>query len=164
MRPRGAQGKRGLTEPGPPVSSPGDSLSRSGSRPVKRRAFLGAAAAAGTTAAFVAALRESLEITFDHGPGWPLQTRQLTLFRGALEESTEAHLTLRLYGPNGETFTFRDERLALVSPLVSLDVQLAYAHPRLVPGTWRYVARVEAAGQLAEAALAYELHPFVFGV
>ncbi len=97
-------------------------------------------------------------------PVHPLARKTLTVRRGALARGELATLTLEVAGPR------LDAPLVVVSTTVQLDdvqhwdVRLDYAHSELVPGTWRYVARLSSGDvSLLSPSLEYTLLPFFFG-
>lgn len=124
---------------------------------------MGTAAAAGTAAVFAGALRERFGLAWDAGPAAPLALRELTLVRGHLPADARAILEVRVLGPGVDEPVYREE-LTLSHARVTRPVALSYAHPRLVPGRWRYVARLSAGDQHAECEIGYTLRRFVFGV
>jgi hypothetical protein len=144
-----------------------------------RRAFLGATALAGVGAATVGLLSADTSMRWSISPTFPLAQKKLWITRGALAPNSVVSMSLILDGPGIDGLVVAEEQLRLRDSLTAWPVQLSYNHPELVPGVYRYVARLQPAGSFASnavgsnavgsnavessEAVTYRIRPFVFG-
>lgn len=132
-----------------------------------RRAFLGAALAAGASTLLVGDRDAGVGLRWCHRPVHPLAPKRLYIHRGSLPAGVRAELALTLAGPGlaGADPVVRAAGRVLRDSVTTWDVRLPYRHPELVAGRFTYRAVASVGGAVIESApIHYDIVPFVFGI
>jgi hypothetical protein len=132
-----------------------------------RRTFLSITLAAGAGATLLAQ-RAGFEtaLRWCLGPAHPLAEKRLIIDRGGLPAGCRAQVELLLVGPGFKQPELIDSlSLQLTQAVTEWPLVLAWEHPTVEPGQYRYQAVMTVGDKrFVSDEISYRLNPFRFGV